>query len=161
MSDQQAERGEGGRLRLFGHPAHPPMTHLPIGLWAAACLADAAALLRPEHYWWPLAFWCLAAGTAAALPAAATGFVDYLALPADHPAGRTATRHLLVILAAATLFVLSLVLHRGALEGGGPARPALAVAASGLGLVLLLAGGWLGGELVYGHGLGVERAPGE
>lgn len=150
-------RRAGGRVRLFGHPAHPALTHLPIGLWAAAFLADAAALLAPPGPWWTLAAWCLAAGLAAALPAAATGFVDYVSLAEEHPANRTATRHMVAVLAAAGLFVVALVLHRDALGGGAPARPAVALLASGAGLAALVLGGWLGGELVYRHGLGVEE----
>jgi len=50
------------------------------------------------------------------------------------------------------LFGLSFWLRTTDSPGGWPA------AISGIGLLLLGIGGWLGGELVFVHGMGVEAA---
>lgn len=144
-------------LRLFGHPVHPMLTAFPIGLWGMSLLWDVLGIALGDPLWWAIGFWSVAAGLAMALLVASTGFVDYVGLPADDPAGKVATRHLLVMLSATSLFLGSL------LAQGGPAAPAGlrlvgTVALALLGAGLLVFGGWLGGELVFRLGVGLDGA---
>lgn len=158
-------RGEG--LRILGHPAHAVAVHLPIGLLPASTAWDVLALagLGGEGVFWRVSFWTLAAGLVTAVPAVATGFPDFLALVrgpdssgASERAADVAVYHLMTMLAAASAYAGSL-LARG---GPGPpegSRLAWALALAGAGVLLLAVGGWLGGDLVYGHGVGIRRAP--
>lgn len=145
-------------LRLGGHPVHPILTDFPMALLVTSVLWDAVALVTGEAVWWTVGFWTLAVGVAALLPTAVTGMWDFLALPQDSPAGPTALRHMVVVLAAGSLYVASL------LARGGPSPPeggalVLAPVLSGVGLVGLAAGGRLGGALVFRHGVGRGDAP--
>lgn len=147
---------DGGGLRFLGHPLHPALVHLPLGLWLGAGAWDVLALLRSEPVWWRLAYYCLALGLAAAALAAVAGFLDFVKIPNGDPAEKPALWHMVVMLTAATLMLAALLLHRGT----PPARPGWAAAATLAGCALLAWGGWLGGELVFRHGLGVDdRAP--
>lgn len=141
-------------IRLGGEPLHPALVHFPIALLATSLLWDGLALWHGDPFWWQMSFWSLVAGLVAAVPAAITGFVDFAALPPDHPAEQPAIWHLSAVGIAVLLYLGSLLV-RGSPEPpvGGDLYGALAL--SGLGLIALLVGGLLGGRLVYRHGVGV------
>lgn len=143
------------RPRLFGHPAHPPFTHLPLALWLVSPLLDLAGLRLNDPFWWKVSWACQAAGLVASVPAVATGFLEFLAIPKDHPAGTVATFHLSVMGAAACFFLGSLV-ARGPFALGTPPNGALALGLSAAGALAVSVGGWLGGHLVYRHRIGVD-----
>lgn len=159
---QSPARGAG--LRFLGHPLHPALVHLPLGLCVASLLWDVAGILArrgglgwaglsPET-WFDLGRVTLVVGLVTAVPAAITGFIDYVAIPADDPAESTAGWHLLATGSALTAFLAGLLLRLGAAADDGDA---LVVGMSALGASLLGLGGWLGGHLVYEHGVG--RSP--
>lgn len=147
--------GANGRgFRLFGHPAHAFLVHAPLGLLMLPLPLDGAGWMLADPFWHRAAFWALAGGFVIAGPAALAGLVDLVAIPKDHPAETTALRHLIVMTTACTLFACALI-ARGA--SGWPASPGRAGAYAGcmtVGMLLLTVGGWLGGELVFRHGLG-------
>lgn len=140
-------------LRLFGHPLHPSLVHLPIGLLVGGTIWDAAALWTGSPFWWRAAFWTLALGAVSALPAAVTGLLDFARIPDGHPATRRAWQHLAATLTAVSLYGGSLLVRGGA-GAPEPERLPWAVALSVLGLAVLAAAGWTGGDLVLRFGLG-------
>jgi uncharacterized membrane protein len=105
-----------------------------------------------------MSFWSLVLGLAAFVPAAIAGFVDYLAIPGDTPAERTATWHLAAVSSAAAAYLGSVLVRGGP---GPPGSAAAAVALAAAGLLLLAAGGWLGAELIYRHRVAIRDAGGE
>ncbi|HSR43317.1 MAG TPA: DUF2231 domain-containing protein [Longimicrobiales bacterium] len=140
-------------LRLFGHPLHPSLVHLPVGLLAGGTIWDGVALWTGRGFWWEAAFWTLALGVASALPAALTGLLDFARIPEDDPATTRAWQHLTATLASVSLYGGSLLVRGGA----GPPEPGRigwAVGLSVLGLAVLAAAGWTGGDLVLRYGLG-------
>lgn len=145
------------KFSFLGHPLHPPFTHFPVALWSISLLWDMVGIWRGEILWWQLSFWSIAAGLVMALPAAVTGFIEYVILPQERKAAlRTATRHMIVVMIAASAYAGSLILR------GGPAIPANdmllpSVGLAGLGFISLQIGGWLGGELVYKHRVGIAE----
>jgi uncharacterized membrane protein len=146
------------RVRLLGQPVHPALVHFPLALLLAAVVWDAVALATGDAFWGRAAWWTLIAGLATALPAAVTGLLDFLGLPRDHRAVPVALAHLGVNVSAVTCFALSFLLRLG---DGASDRYGVAVALGFAGAILLLAGGTLGGVLVFRHGLGradAERA---
>lgn len=140
------------RLRLGDHPLHPALVHLPIGLWFAVIPWNVLAWARPSPLWWQLGYWCLALGLLAAVPTILAGLVDYLALPRTSPAIDAATAHMLVMLTATAAFGAGWLLR--ARTGAALPPPAWAPVSELAGAFLLGIGGWLGGTLVYRHGLG-------
>jgi uncharacterized membrane protein len=142
-------------LRLFGHPVHPMLVHLPMGLLLTAPLWDLLCLGRPggTAVWSAVSDWTLIVGCLGALAAAVAGMVDFAALPTGHPAGRAANCHLYLMLGAVALFGTSvLVRHGHPTAGATPAVLGIDLA----GFALLVAGGFFGAEMVYRHGIGQE-----
>lgn len=142
-------------VRFLGHPLHVVLTDFPIVLWVASVLADALAIGHGGAVWARWAFVCLALGLLTSVPTVLTGLLDYLALPADHPAVRTATVHMVLMLTATGAFTTSFVLRTGtpAPTGG---RWLAALVSSVVGLIALVVGAWWGGELVFRHGVGTQ-----
>lgn len=137
------------------HPLHPALVHFPVACWTLATLADATGVLHPDARLAQCAAGLMAVGCAIGLLAALAGFVELLRLPPAHPAGRDAVTHMALALVAWCLYAGSLVL-RIDVEAGVLRRPDIAaLAASALGWVALLGAGWMGGTLVYRHGVGM------
>jgi uncharacterized membrane protein len=150
------------RPKLLGHPLHPMVVGFPVAFWLGAFLWDLVALVEPDPLWPRLAYWTLALGLLSAVPAVGSGFWELAALgEADGEAGGggdsvagepIAWRHMAVMSIAFCCFLASFLLR-----GGAAKPPWTAVAAAAVGAVLTLAGGWLGGEMVFRHGMAVER----
>jgi len=138
------------------HPLHPALVHFPIVCWSLATAGDLASL------WWGRPAWMLAGvllvvGTATAIAAMATGMVELLKVGGDHHATRDLNRHMLLAMATWSLYAASLFLR---LQGITLIRPdALGLGLSVAGFICLCVTGWLGGTLVYGHGLGMRGPP--
>jgi uncharacterized membrane protein len=136
------------------HPLHPALVHFPIACWSLATFADSAGVWAGEPAW-RFAGWLLVIGTATALAAMATGFMEFVKLAVEDPRAKHVTRHMVLVLCAWLAYAGSLVLRvdHAALQAPGVA----AIVASVVGFALLCAAGWLGGQLVYREGLGVNR----
>lgn len=143
----------------YGHPFHPFVVMIPIGMWTAGVLFDILAFATDD----PQAFtigarWLYGIGLLGALVAAVLGFLDYSRLTAGTRARRFATIHMVLNLAAVVIFTIVWILHLG---GDDPTAGGLV-----LGIVGLLGvgvSGFLGGELVYRHGVRIadeaDQAP--
>ena len=147
----------GRGLRVFGHPLHAVLSDFPVALLGTSLLWDAVGLWRGEAVWWAISFWTIVLGLGMALLTAMAGAVDYAAIPLDHPANRVALRHMLLMLAAVTPYLISLLVR------GAPVSPVgkSLFAVLGLelvGVLLLSVGGWYGGHLVFHYGIGSDRA---
>ncbi len=137
-----------------GHPLHPPMTDGAIGAYTAAvvlgCLgAVGVAEEALAKGWWIALLVGLGFGALSAL----TGFVDWLTITWGTPLWRTATFHMLVMVIATLFFVLAAIIGYGGYEDSEVSAGALALALGGYGFLTL--GGWLGGSIVYVHGMRV------
>lgn len=144
------------------HPLHPMLVHFPIAAWLMATVLDGAALVWPPSLLQTFAALLMLVGCATGLIAAAAGFVELLKLPDGHPALRVANLHMGLALVSWCLYAGSLLLrvqgiqqHQFSLVAPGAA----ALALSGAGLLAVLATGFLGGTLVYGHGVGASPRP--
>ena len=135
------------------HPLHPALVHFPVACWTLASMADALSLFWRTGPLQLLAAVLLALGCALGLLAATAGFIELLKLPANHPAERTAYQHMGLALTSWSLYAASLFLRIEHQQFIAP--DVLALLLSGAGLLVLLATGWLGGQLVYRHGVGV------
>jgi uncharacterized membrane protein len=91
----------------------------------------------------------MAGGVVGALLAAVAGFIDLLSLPPGPRA--TAIKHMALNLTIVVLYVVNFWMRIEA-----PAGPGNLIWLSLLTILLLLVSGWLGGKLVYEHGVGVN-----
>jgi uncharacterized membrane protein len=143
-----------GPIRALGHPIHTPLTHFPLALWTAAFIGDLVHWKWGGAFWWDFSFWNLVLGSGLGALTVLTGFYDLLFIPEKKTrAEKTAIQHMVVMLTAYCLFGASLYFHRGGLELAA-SRQLPALILSGLGTACLQVGGWLGGQLVYRHGIG-------
>ncbi len=139
-------------VKIAGHPIHPMLIVFPIGLWIFSLVCDLVFFFQPDHpLWRGMAFYTMAGGWIGALAAAVPGFIDYLGM-SPGAAKRMATTHMTLNLAVVVLYAINLWLRwTGDGVGGWP------LVLSVLAVLLVAVSGWLGGHLVYVHGVGVEE----
>ena len=103
--------------------------------------------------WKDIALYTMIGGLLGALAAAIPGYIDYRSI-ADPAVKRVGLWHMVTNLSIVMLFAVN-VLLRLVWEAG-----AVPVILSVIGVSLLGLSGWLGGELVYVHGVAVEPQDG-
>jgi nitrite reductase/ring-hydroxylating ferredoxin subunit/uncharacterized membrane protein len=134
--------------RWAGHPLHPALSDLPIGLWTGAMVLDATDRGEPARRKFDAAGTLSAAGLIAAVPTALTGLTDWTV--SNDQDRRVGLFHGLVNMVALGLQGASLATrvagHRGTARALGAAS--LAVTASAA---------YLGGHLVFTKGVMVSR----
>jgi uncharacterized membrane protein len=133
------------------HPLHPALVHFPVACWSLASAADLASLKFGHPAWW-LAGVLMTIGLACAIPAMLAGFLELPRIAEGSPAMADVYRHMLVVLAAFSMYAGSVLLRVEAMRLHAPG--AWAIALSMTGFACLGVAGWLGGKLVYGHRLG-------
>ena len=137
--------------RWLGHPLHPALSDLPIGLWAGSALLDLIDRDPPPEGGLDPAGVFTAAGIAAAVATAATGVVDWTV--SDDQDRRVGLFHGVLNTAALGLQGLSLTArlagHRGTARGLGAT-----------GLAVTGAAAYLGGHLVFAKAVMVSRVAG-
>ncbi|MEJ3749735.1 DUF2231 domain-containing protein [Actinomycetes bacterium KLBMP 9797] len=140
------------RLKISGHPVHPMLMTLPLGLFVCAVLFDFGAVLSGLAFLGQVGYWTIVAGLFAAVLAAGAGMIDLWDVPGG--AGkRRAVMYQLVNLGMMALFVLVCMVRVET-----QARPP-AAAAFALELLALAAGGcgaWLGATMVRRFHIGIE-----
>lgn len=132
--------------RWLGHPLHAVLTDAPIGILFLVIVLD--ILGQPVA-----ADITLGVGILTMLAAALAGFADYS--DTDGRARDRGTLHATLMLGATALYLVSLAFRLGA-GATGSARPA-AIALSMLAFLVLTAGAYVGGDVVYVFGNMVSR----
>lgn len=130
----------------LGHPVHPPLTDVPVGMFVGAAVLD----VLPGGWSHRSADVLIGTGLLTALPTAVTGLNDF----AEKTSGgsrRVAMVHALTNSAAAGLYAWSLFKR---LKG----QRVRGVTLSFLGLGTLTFGAYLGGHLTYRQAVGVDEA---
>jgi uncharacterized membrane protein len=139
------------------HPLHPIVVHVPVGLWPAAFLFDGLSRLKiGGNTIVQLSFFCIAVGLLAALIAVPTGVLDWGEVKKEKPAWRIGLYHMALNLVVALLFAMNLGLRIEDFRNAESVA-VMPLALSGIGTVLLFGGAYLGGLMVYDHGVGVAR----
>jgi len=128
----------------LGHPLHPMLTDVPIGSFVIATVLDVVG--QPGA-----AAWAIVVGIVSMLGAALAGYADYLDL--EGAGKRVGSLHSTSMLIALVFYVVSLGARVGwwPLFQGGEEWTAI------IGLLFVVVGGYLGGELVFNLGSQVDR----
>lgn len=138
---------------IAAHPIHPMLVPIPIGLWIFSLVCDlihAGGSTNPA--WSTVALYTMGGGIVGALLAAVPGLIDLLSLP---PGPRkTALTHMAINLTVVALYVINFWMRLGS-----PGQPGKLVWLSVIGIGLLVISGWLGGKMVYVHGIAVDTPP--
>lgn len=126
---------------VLGHPLHPAITDLPIGAWMVGFVADHTGQDRAADTAHVITFGALAVS-------GLSGYTDFHETYGHER--RVALTHGLTMSTAAGLEGASLLLRAVGARGAAKTM-------SAAGLALIVAGGYLGGDLVYGIGTMVNR----
>ena len=124
----------------LGHPSHPMLVQLPIGLWTSAWVLDLIGLSKTRA-----ARTLVGLGVLTALPVVASGVSDWV--DTDEAEARVGLVHAMTNSVAVVCFSLSWWRRKGGRRG---------VFWSMLGATLATTGGFLGGHLAYALGVGVD-----
>jgi uncharacterized membrane protein len=140
---------------LVGHPIHPILITLPIGLFVATLLFDLIFWQTGSEAFATGALWLLGAGLIAAAAAAVTGLIDFLGDRRIRALG-DAWQHAIgnVILVLVQLFSF----YQRYRYGTSAVVP-LGLILSFVSVCILLFTGWKGGEMVFRHRVAVYDEP--
>lgn len=133
------------------HPLHPMLVVFPIGLWVFSVIGDFVFLLGGDARWNDVAFYTLAGGLIGAVLAAVPGFFDMFSI-SDKKVGKIAWNHMILNLIAVVIFAIGFYLRLR-----NPAGAIFPILLSVAGVLFIAVSGWLGGEMVYVHGMGVQQ----
>jgi uncharacterized membrane protein len=139
----------------MGHPIHPMLIPFPIALWIFSLVADLIYLWRGNPVWEWVAFYALAGGIVGALLAAVFGIIDYFSIK-DRKVSSIAAWHVRINVLALLVFAASFYLRTASGAHMVDESLTIPVGLSVVGVILITISGWLGGELVFKHGVAVN-----
>ena len=141
---------------IGGHPLHPLLVPFPIVCFVGALVTDIIFSRTGDLGWATASRWLLGFGLGTAALAAAAGLIDFMG---DDRIRRMniALRHMIANVSLVVIELINLLLRLRDPEfisNGGLILSAIAV-------LVLLYSGWLGGEMVFRHRVGVhdDRGP--
>jgi len=138
------------KARIGSHPIHPMLVAVPIGLWIFSWVADIFYLMGMNSDWRLVSGYCLAGGCIGGVLAALPGLIDYAFIKTAQ-ARRVATFHMVINIILVLLFTADFFIRLQ--YDFEVTRNTFTL--STIGIIFLGVSGWLGGELVYSHKIGV------
>jgi uncharacterized membrane protein len=145
------DSGITSTVAVAGHPIHPLLVTMPIGLLITAFATDVGYWLTSDPFWARASIWLLGSGFIAGIVAAATGMMDFLRID------RVRKRQAGWIHMIGNVIILVLTLINWMMRWNNSAD---AVLPFGIILSLIVATllgitGWYGAELIYRHKIAV------
>ena len=134
------------RVKLAGHPIHPMLIVLPLGLLATAVIFDIVYLATGDATFAEVAFWNITIGIIGGLAAALFGLIDWLAVPGGTRAKRLGAWHGAGNVGIVVLFLISWFLR---LPNHAYSPNMVPFVLALIGVLAALVTAWLGGEMVY------------
>jgi uncharacterized membrane protein len=141
-----------------GRPLHPMLVHFPVALYPTSLVFDVLSHLSEDGT--PFvrgAFTLIVIALIVSALAVAAGFADFLLIENGTRTWRIAVLHMSLQLVTAGLFLANAVLRGRDLDV--TATPVGPIILTVVGLLTLVVGAALGGELVFRHGRRVELDP--
>lgn len=141
------------RLKIAGHPVHPMLIVLPLGLFSIGLVFDIVYLVTNDATFAEVAFWNIGVGIVGGLTAAIFGLIDWLGIPSGTRAKRIGAWHGGGNFVIVLLFIASWLLRLGNHAYSPDVLPPVLAL---IGVLAALVTAWLGGELVYRLRVGVD-----
>ncbi len=139
---------------LPGHPIHPPLTDATIGIYTFAAIAGFIEVVGITDRNGAIGWWLgLIVGLIVSAPTALTGLADWLTIKWRSPLWWTATYHLLSMVTATVFFALAAIFGHTAYTHANVSSGSYVLTLIAFGFLSL--GGWLGGSVVFVHGMRV------
>ena len=145
-------RGVRSTAAIFGHPIHPMLVVFPIGFLVGALATDLAFWGTSDPFWARASEWLLGAGIVMGALAAVAGLIEFVTISRV----RSLAAGWVHFLGNATAILLS-VWNLVQRMGGDPDAVVVpfGIILSAVVVVIFLVTGWLGGELVFRHRIGM------
>ena len=142
------------KASIAGHPVHPMLIPFPLALWVTSFVVDVIFYFIRNPVLVYISKFTLAAGIIGGLAAAVPGIIDWLAIK-DREVTKIANWHARLNIIALVIFAVSLYLRMR--TGAHWVNYSLKIPflISLVGVILIGISGWLGGDLVYKHGVSV------
>jgi uncharacterized membrane protein len=141
------------KLSIKGHPLHPMLVPFPIAFFSGALATDIVYWRTADIMWSNFSAWLILAGLVTGALAAIAGLVDFASRPAIR-AQRPAWPHAIGNTAAMLLSFVNILVHS---RDGWTSVVPTGLVLSAIVVLILLFTGWVGGELVYRHRVGVKQ----
>jgi uncharacterized membrane protein len=137
--------------RIAGHPIHPMLVPFPIACFVGTLLTDLAYWRTADLMWADFSAWLVTVGVIMGLLAGIAGFIDFASnrLVRRQP---PAWPHAIGNVIALVIAVFNMFVHS---RDGWTAIVPTGLILSAVTVLILLVTAWLGGSLVYRHGVGV------
>jgi len=141
----------------LGHPLHPAIVHIPIALWVGALVFDALTLSNiGGNGLVRTSFWAILIGLISTLLVVPSGIAEWMQIKREKPAWTLALWHMLLNVCVTVIMVVSLILRTGSALTAQRV-PMMAFVLVVVADVVLMVSGYIGGRMVYEHGIGVAR----
>ena len=139
---------------LPGHPLHPPLTDATIGIYTFATIAALTDVLGITDHAGAQGWWlALVVGLVVTVLTALTGLADWLTLTWGSELWKTATLHMIAMVTATVFFALAAIFGHAAYTHANVSAGAYTLTV--IGFLIMTVGGWLGGAIVFVHGMRV------
>lgn len=135
---------------IRGHPIHPMLIAFPVGLLGFSFICDLILFYSDNPTWGIVSYYAMAGGVVGGVIAAVPGLIDLLNLR-DADVKKIAIWHMVLNLVVVLSFAFNLGLRLPDIGAPSPFHVVL----SGFAIALLVISGWLGGEMVHVHRVGV------
>jgi uncharacterized membrane protein len=129
---------------------------LPIGLFVASFVFDLVNLWESRELWQTLAFYNMVGGLIGAGVAAIPGLIDYAQLK-DEKVLPLAHWHFGINVTLIGIYAANIWLRTASGKAVSGDLNFIPFVISIIGQILLVVSGWLGGEMVYVHGVAVDK----
>lgn len=144
--------------RFMGHPIHPMLVHFPSALFSISLVFDAAGLYLAKESFFTASIYCIGAGLTGGLLAGLFGFIDYVKLTNRETVFQKASWHAIIQFSVLIIFGIIFGFRYQTLQES--AAPCIwQLVASTVGVLMMLTGNYLGGDLVFRDGVGVSNDP--
>jgi uncharacterized membrane protein len=139
--------------KFFGHPIHPMLIVIPLGLFIGAIIFDTVYLFMKNPLLPGVSFFNISVGILGGLLAAVFGFLDWMSIPANTRAKSVGMWHGIGNVTVVLMFAISWWLRSTTIEFI-PSTTALTFSYLAIAVGVMTA--WLGGELVFRLRVGVD-----
>jgi uncharacterized membrane protein len=142
---------------MLRHPIHPMLVHLPVACWLLAPASDAAALAMERPFFWHVSALLCLTGLIIGAVAAMFGAMELERIKGRKDLQRLAIIHASLMGSAWVIALIAMIVRIDEMLLTRIPAPLAVPVLDAAAAVVLIAGAFFGGEMVYGHGVGVKR----
>lgn len=155
VQEPRSDDDVSSRVAIAGHPVHAMLVAFPIAFLMTSVATDLAWILTGDDFWLRVSLWLVGAGAIMGALAGLAGTIELLVIPGVRRRGVSWSH----FVAAITL--ISVAFTNWFLRLGGELIVPWALSLTLLGALLVSLSGWLGGNLVFDHRIGIVDDDGD